>query len=311
MIKMQVDIGNLKLKNPVLVASGTFGYGDELSELFDVGQLGGIVTKSLTLKPRVGNPPPRIVETPCGMLNSIGLANIGVDRFIAEKLPILRNFKTAIIVNVAGKRVEDYPEVVKRIEDAGGVDAYEINISCPNVKEGGLEFGTSREITGKIVSSVRKVTGKTLIVKLTPNVTKVSEIAKVCKDEGADAVSLINTVVGMAIDIKTRKPKLSTITGGLSGPAIKPIAIAKVFEVFQNVDIPIIGIGGIMNWMDAVEFLIAGARAVQVGTANFVDPTASIQILNGIISYCEENGISDINDLIGSIVIEQAQEHIK
>jgi dihydroorotate dehydrogenase (NAD+) catalytic subunit len=311
MIKMQVDIGNLKLKNPVLVASGTFGYGDELSELFDVGQLGGIVTKSLTLKPRVGNPPPRIVETPCGMLNSIGLANIGVNRFIAEKLPILRNFKTAIIVNVAGKRVEDYPEVVKRIEDAGGVDAYEINISCPNVKEGGLEFGTSREITGKIVSSVRKVTGKTLIVKLTPNVTKVSEIAKVCKDEGADAVSLINTVVGMAIDIKTRKPKLSTITGGLSGPAIKPIAIAKVFEVFQNVDIPIIGIGGIMNWMDAVEFLIAGARAVQVGTANFVDPTASIQILNGIISYCEENGISDINDLIGSIVIEQAQEHIK
>jgi dihydroorotate dehydrogenase (NAD+) catalytic subunit len=311
MIKMQVDIGNLKLKNPVLVASGTFGYGDELSELFDVGQLGGIVTKSLTLKPRVGNPPPRIVETPCGMLNSIGLANIGVDRFIAEKLPILRNFKTAIIVNVAGKRVEDYPEVVKRIEDAGGVDAYEINISCPNVKEGGLEFGTSLEMTGKIVSSVRKVTGKTLIVKLTPNVTKVSEIAKVCKDEGADAVSLINTVVGMAIDIKTRKPKLSTITGGLSGPAIKPIAIAKVFEVFQNVDIPIIGIGGIMNWMDAVEFLIAGARAVQVGTANFVDPTASIQILNGIISYCEENGISDINDLIGSIVIEQAQEHIK
>ena len=311
MIKMQVDIGNLKLKNPVLVASGTFGYGDELSELFDVGQLGGIVTKSLTLKPRVGNPPPRIVETPCGMLNSIGLANIGVDRFIAEKLPILRNFKTAIIVNVAGKRVEDYPEVVKRIEDAGGVDAYEINISCPNVKEGGLEFGTSREMTGKIVSSVRKVTGKTLIVKLTPNVTKVSEIAKVCKDEGADAVSLINTVVGMAIDIKTRKPKLSTITGGLSGPAIKPIAIAKVFEVFQNVDIPIIGIGGIMNWMDAVEFLIAGARAVQVGTANFVDPTASIQILNGIISYCEENGISDINDLIGSIVIEQAHEHIK
>jgi dihydroorotate dehydrogenase (NAD+) catalytic subunit len=245
------------------------------------------------------------------MLNSIGLANIGVDRFIAEKLPILRNFKTAIIVNVAGKRVEDYPEVVKRIEDAGGVDAYEINISCPNVKEGGLEFGTSREMTGKIVSSVRKVTGKTLIVKLTPNVTKVSEIAKVCKDEGADAVSLINTVVGMAIDIKTRKPKLSKITGGLSGPAIKPIAIAKVFEVFQNVDIPIIGIGGIMNWMDAVEFLIAGARAVQVGTANFVDPTASIQILNGIISYCKENGISDINDLIGSIVIEQAQEHIK
>ncbi len=311
MIKMQVDIGNLKLKNPVLVASGTFGYGDELSELFDVGQLGGIVTKSLTLKPRVGNPPPRIVETPCGMLNSIGLANIGVDRFIAEKLPILMNFKTAIIVNVAGKRVEDYPEVVKRIEDAGGVDAYEINISCPNVKEGGLEFGTSREMTGKIVSSVRKVTGKTLIVKLTPNVTNVSEIAKVCKDEGADAVSLINTVVGMAIDIKTRKPKLSTITGGLSGPAIKPIAIAKVFEVFQNVDIPIIGIGGIMNWMDAVEFLIAGARAVQVGTANFVDPTASIQILNGIISYCEENGISDINDLIGSIIIEQAQEHIK
>ncbi len=311
MIKTQVDIGNLKLKNPVLVASGTFGYGDELCDLFDVSQLGGIVTKSLTLKPRIGNPPPRIVETPCGMLNSIGLANIGVDSFIAEKLPVLKNFKTAIIVNVAGKRVEDYCEVIKRVEDAGGVDAYEINISCPNVKEGGLEFGTSCEMTAKIVSSVRKVTDKTLIIKLTPNVTRISEIAKVCKDEGADAVSLINTVVGMAIDIKTRKPKLSTVTGGLSGPAIKPIAIAKVFEVFQNVDIPIIGIGGIMNWMDAVEFLIAGARAIQVGTANFVDPTASIQILNGIVSYCEENKISDINDLIGSIVIEQAQEHIK
>ncbi|CUS91667.1 dihydroorotate dehydrogenase, partial [Candidatus Kryptobacter tengchongensis] len=241
MIKTEVIIGKLRLKNPVLVASGTFGYGDELIGTVDISKLGGIVTKSLTLKPKIGNPPPRIAETPCGMLNSIGLANIGVDKFINEKLPILKNYDTAIIVNIAAKRVEDYCEIIRRLENAEGVSAYEINISCPNVKEGGLEFGTNPSMTAKIVSETRKLTDKTLIIKLTPNVTRISEFAKICKDEGADAVSLINTIVGMAIDIRTRKPKVATVTGGLSGPAIKPIALAKVFEVFQNVDIPIIG----------------------------------------------------------------------
>ncbi len=304
MIKTEVTIGKLTLKNPVLVASGTFGYGDELIDSIDINKLGGIVTKSLTLKPKEGNPPPRIAETPCGMLNSIGLANIGVDRFISEKLPVLRNFDTALIVSVAAKRIEDYCEIIRRLENFDEVDAYEINISCPNVKEGGLEFGTSLSMTAKVVSETRKTTDKTLIIKLTPNVTRISDFAKVCKEEGADAVSLINTVVGMAIDIRTRKPKLSTITGGLSGPAIKPIALAKVFEVFQNVDIPIIGIGGISTWEDAIEFMLAGARAIQVGTANFVDPTTPLQIISGIIKYCEENKIQDVNELVGSVLIE-------
>lgn len=306
MIKTEVTIGKLKLKNPVLVASGTFGYGDELLGTVDISRLGGIVTKSLTLKPKIGNPPPRVAETPCGMLNSIGLANIGVDKFIRDKLPILKKYDTAIIVNIAAKRVEDYCEIIRRLEDAGGANAYEINISCPNVKEGGLEFGTNPSMTAKIVSETRKLTDKTLIIKLTPNVTRISEFAKVCKEEGADAVSLINTIVGMAIDIRTRKPKVATITGGLSGPAIKPIAIAKVFEVFQNVDIPIVGIGGITTWEDAIEFMIAGARAIQVGTANFIDPTASLQIISGIIRYCEENKIQDINDIVGSIILESS-----
>ncbi|CUT02239.1 dihydroorotate dehydrogenase (NAD+) catalytic subunit [Candidatus Chrysopegis kryptomonas] len=304
MIKTEVTIGKLTLKNPVLVASGTFGYGDELIDSIDINKLGGIVTKSLTLKPKAGNPPPRIAETPCGMLNSIGLANIGVDRFINEKLPLLRNFDTALIVSIAAKRIEDYCEIIRRLENVDGADAYEINISCPNVKEGGLEFGTSLSMTAKVVSETRKTTDKTLIIKLTPNVTRISDFAKVCKEEGADAVSLINTIVGMAIDIRTRKPKLSTITGGLSGPAIKPIALAKVFEVFQNVDIPIIGIGGISTWEDAIEFMLAGARAIQVGTANFVDPTTPLQIISGIIKYCEENKIQDVNELVGSVLID-------
>ncbi|WP_143713329.1 dihydroorotate dehydrogenase [Candidatus Kryptobacter tengchongensis] len=305
-MKTEVIIGKLRLKNPVLVASGTFGYGDELIGTVDISKLGGIVTKSLTLKPKIGNPPPRIAETPCGMLNSIGLANIGVDKFINEKLPILKNYDTAIIVNIAAKRVEDYCEIIRRLENAEGVSAYEINISCPNVKEGGLEFGTNPSMTAKIVSETRKLTDKTLIIKLTPNVTRISEFAKICKDEGADAVSLINTIVGMAIDIRTRKPKVATVTGGLSGPAIKPIALAKVFEVFQNVDIPIIGIGGITTWEDAIEFMIAGARAIQVGTANFIDPNASLQIISGIIRYCEENKIQDVNDIVGSIILESS-----
>jgi len=211
---------------------------------------------------------------------------------------------TTIIVNIAAKRIEDYCEIIKRLEDTEGISAYEINISCPNVKEGGLEFGTNLEMTRQIVNATRKLTDKTLIIKLTPNVTRVSEFAKVCKEEGADAVSLINTIVGMAIDIKTRKPKISTITGGLSGPAIKPIALAKVFEVFQNVDIPIIGIGGITTWEDAIEFMIAGAKAIQVGTANFIDPSTPLQIISGLVKYCEENKVEDINEIVGSIIVE-------
>ena len=304
MIKTEVNIGGLKLKNPVLVASGTFGYGDEFIGLIDVNRLGGIVTKSLTLKPKVGNPPNRIAETPCGMLNSIGLENIGVDRFINEKLPILKTLDTAIIVNVAAKRIEDYCKIINKLDSCDGISAYEINISCPNVKEGGLEFGTDCDMTAKIVSAVRKVTERPIIIKLTPNVTRISDFARVCRDEGADAVSLINTVVGMAVDVWSRKPKLSTVTGGLSGPAVKPIAIAKVFEVYKSVDIPIIGIGGISTWEDAVEFMIAGARAVQIGTANFTNPETAIKIIDGIKSYCERMKIQDVNQIVGSIKLQ-------
>jgi dihydroorotate dehydrogenase (NAD+) catalytic subunit len=305
MVKTEILIGDLKLKNPVLVASGTFGYGDECLEIVDVSRLGGIITKSLTLRPRDGNPPPRVVETSCGMLNSIGLANIGVERFIAEKLPILRDLDTAIIVNIAARRVEDYCKLVSRLDEEDGIDGYELNISCPNVREGGIEFGTDCDMTAEIVGSVRRVTQRPLIVKLTPNVTKISDFARICKDEGADAVSLINTVVGMAVDVRTRKPKLSTVTGGLSGPAIKPIAIAKVYEVYKNVDIPIIGIGGIMSWEDAVEFMLAGARAIQVGTANFINPSVSVEIAEGIRRYCESNNINDVNEIVGAIRVEE------
>ncbi len=301
MIDTTVNIGKLILTNPVLVASGTFGYGDECSDLVDVSKFGGFITKSLSLKPRDGNPPPRLVETSSGMLNSIGLANIGVERFISEKLPILSKLKTKIIVNIAGSTIEEYEEILKRLEDNDGIDGYEINISCPNVREGGLSFGTKCETTAEITRRVRKLTTKTLIIKLTPNVTNISEFAQVVADEGADGVSLINTLVGMAVDINTRKPKLSTIAGGLSGPAIKPIALAKVYEVANSVQIPIIGVGGIMNASDAIEFLLVGATAVQIGTANFIDPATSIVVLNGIIEYCGQHSLLSVRELIGAI----------
>lgn len=305
MVNTSLQIGSLKIKNPVFVASGTFGYGDDCLDLVDVNLLGGIVTKSLSLKPRDGNPPPRIVETAGGMLNSIGLANIGVHKFIEEKLPILRTFETAIIANIAASSVDEYCTVLELLEGEDGIDGFEINVSCPNVKEGGLSFGTSREMTAEITRRLRRLTKKPLIIKLTPNVTHISEFARAVEEEGADAVSVINTVIGMAVDVKRRKPKLSTVTGGLSGPAIKPIALAKVYEVSRVVKIPIIGIGGITSAEDALEFLVAGARAVQIGTANYINPATGPLVAEGIQKFCEQNGINDVGELVGTLQVQE------
>lgn len=299
-LNLSVKIGSLELKNPVLTASGTFGYGLESKDFFDLNLLGGIVTKSLSLKPKKGNPPQRIVETPSGMLNAIGLANIGVENFINEKLPELKKFDTKIIVNIAANTIEEYVQCVE-ILDKEKIDAFEINVSCPNVKEGGLEFGRDLKKVGEIVSKVVAKTSKPVIVKLTPNVTNISDFALVAKEEGATAVSAINTFIGMAINIYSRKPKLSHNTGGLSGPAIRPLAVAKVFEIVQKVDIPVIGIGGIINYEDALEFLIVGAKAVQVGTHNFVDPQGPVKIIDGLKSYLKKMNLSNINEVIGSL----------
>jgi dihydroorotate dehydrogenase (NAD+) catalytic subunit len=301
MTKTSFIIRGVEFKNRVFVASGTFGYGDELKDLVDVNKLGGIVTKSLSLKPRDGNPPRRVVETPSGMLNSIGLANIGVQKFIEEKLPYLRELDTAVVVNIAASSVGEYCDVLAELDDQDGVDAYEINVSCPNVKEGGLSFGTDCAVTRQITERLRAMTEKPLLVKLTPNVTHISEFAKAVEEAGADAVSVINTVIGMAVDMKTKKPKLSTVTGGLSGPAIKPIALAKVYEVAQVVNIPIFGIGGIATVEDAIEFLLVGAAAVQVGTLNFVDPALGVRIADGLNSYADQQGLTDVGQLVGSL----------
>ena len=301
MVNTKVTIGSISLENPVLVASGTFGYGDDCVDLVDVNQLGGIITKSLSLKPREGNPPPRITETASGMLNSIGLANIGVEKFIEDKLPFLQKLSTSVIANIAASSIDEYCTVLSMLEEHEGIHGYEINVSCPNVKEGGLSFGTNCETTAEITRRLRVLTKKPLIIKLTPNVTHISDFARAVAGEGADAVSVINTLVGMAVDIKTRKPKLSTVTGGLSGPAIKPIALAKVFEVVHAVDIPVIGIGGIMTAEDAIEFLLVGAAAVQVGTANFIDPSAGVKIAHGIKEFCEQYNVDDVNKLVGTL----------
>jgi dihydroorotate dehydrogenase (NAD+) catalytic subunit len=300
-VKTSFTLRGVEFKNRVFVASGTFGYGDEVRTLVDVSRLGGIFTKSLSWKPRAGNPPQRIVETASGMLNSIGLANIGVHTFIEQKLPNLRALDTRIIANIAASSLQEYCDVLGLLEEQEGIAAYEINVSCPNVTEGGLTFGTDCSMTGKITASLRKLTNKALIIKLTPNVTHISEFARTVEAEGADAVSVINTLIGMAIDIKTRKPKLSTVTGGLSGPAIKPVALAKVYEVAKSVKIPIFGIGGIANAEDAIEFLLAGATAVQVGTMNFVDPAISVKIADGLAIYAHEHGISDMGALVGAL----------
>lgn len=303
-IDLSVKIGKLKLKNPVLLASGTVGYGNEISELTDLSRIGGIVTKSVSLKPRKGNPPQRIVETPSGMLNAIGLANVGVEVFIKEKIPFLKKLNTTLICNIAASSVEEYVECVKILNEEETISAFEINVSCPNVKEGGLIFGNDISSVGRITEQVRKETEKPIIIKLSPNVPKISDFAAVVKKEGGDAVSAINTLVGTSFDIYSRKPKIKNVTGGLSGPAIKPIALAKVLEIKRSVDIPIVGIGGIMNWKDAVEFMIVGASAIQIGTANFINPNVSNEVVDGLHEFCKSQNIKSITELIGSYQIE-------
>jgi dihydroorotate dehydrogenase (NAD+) catalytic subunit len=301
--RMRVDIGGIEIKNPVMTASGTFGYAREFEELVDLNRLGAIVVKGLSLEPSKGNPPPRIVETPCGMLNAIGLENVGLAAFVKEKLPFLRRLDTPVFVNVYGKSTKEYAELAARLEDIDGVSGIEVNISCPNVKSGGIAFGAYPESAADVVRTIRKQITKPLMVKLSPNVTDITEIAKSVEAEGADSISLINTITGMAIDIEARRPKLANITGGLSGPAIKPVALRMVWQVAQTVNVPVVGIGGIMTAKDALEFLIAGAVAVQVGTANFINPHATTDIIDGIETFLTERSISDISDIIATLEI--------
>ncbi len=303
-IDLSVNIGSLKLRNPVLLASGTVGYGDEISEFTDLNTIGGIVTKSLSLKPRKGNPPQRIVETHAGMLNAIGLANVGVEEFVKLKIPFLNTFDVPLICNIAASTIEEYVECTKILTAENTIDAFEINVSCPNVKEGGLEFGNDVKAVGRITEKVRAVTDKPLILKLSPNVSYIAHFAEVVKKEGGDAVSAINTLVGTAFDIYSFKPKISNINGGLSGPAIKPIALSKVLEISRKVDIPIIGIGGIMNWNDVIEFMIVGASAIQIGTLNFIDPSAPGKIVKELEDYCVQVGIKNLSEIIASYLIE-------
>lgn len=300
---LRVTINGLEFQNPVLTASGTFGYGEEFADLVDLNRLGGIIVKGTTGQARQGNPYPRMAETPMGMLNSVGLQNKGVDAFIAEIWPRIRHYRTNIIVNVSGSTVEEYEEVAAKLNEVDGIPAIELNISCPNVKEGGMAFGTSCPSAVAVTRAVRDVYHKTLIVKLSPNVTDIAEMARAVEGAGADAVSLINTLLGMAINAHTRKPLLSTVTGGLSGPAVKPVALRMVWQVYKAVKIPIIGLGGIMNATDAVEFMLAGATAIQVGTANFIDPAVTMKIIDGLEEYCIEHGIRHIGELTGALEV--------
>ncbi|MBR5983297.1 MAG: dihydroorotate dehydrogenase [Bacteroidales bacterium] len=301
MVNLNVDINGLKLKNPVLTASGTFGFGLEYADFVDLERLGGFIVKGTTLNPREGNPYPRMAETASGMLNAVGLQNKGVDYFCKETYPQLKDLKTNVLVNVSGSCIDDYVETARRIGELPNIPAIELNISCPNVKEGGMAFGTDPKSAGEVVSAVRKAYGKHLMVKLSPNVTNIVSIAKAVEDAGADSVSLVNTFLGMAIDVRTRRPKLSTITGGMSGPAIKPIAVRMVWQVAHNVKIPVCGLGGIVTAEDAIEFLLAGASCIQVGTANFLYPDATVRVLDGIELYCEKYGVKDISELIGGM----------
>jgi len=300
-VDLSVTIGPLELKNPVIAASGTFGYGLEYQSIVDLNLLGAIVVKGTSLAPKDGNPPPRIVETLSGMLNAIGLANIGVQAFIEEKLPLLRDLDTKIIVNIYGQRVEEYGELAAALKGVDGVDALEVNISCPNVDCGGMAFGTDPRISREVTRKVLEKTDKPVIVKLTPNVTDIRPIAMAVEEAGAHAISLINTLRGMAIDIETRRPVLANITGGLSGPAIKPVALHMVYQAAKAVNIPVIGGGGIADHRDALEFLIAGARAIEVGTTNFANPRATIDIMEGLRGFCSAQGISSIKEIIGSL----------
>lgn len=299
MADLTTHIGSLTLRNPVMTASGTFGYGLEYADLVDLGQLGGIIVKGTTLQPREGNPYPRMAETPQGMLNCVGLQNKGVDYFCEHIYPQVQSLPTQVIVNVSGNSPEDYAECARRINELEHIPAIELNISCPNVKHGGMAFGTSPEGAASVVKAVRAVYDKTLIVKLSPNVTSITDIALAAEAEGADAVSLINTLMGMAIDAEKRKRVLSIGTGGLSGPCVKPVALRMVWQVARSVHIPVIGLGGISNAVDAVEFLLAGASAVEIGTANFVDPTISAQVAQGIDEYLERHGFHSVKEIIG------------
>lgn len=301
MDNLKVQIGDLILKNPVMTASGTFGYGTEYADFIDLGRLGGIFVKGTTNEPRQGNNYPRMAETPSGMLNAVGLQNKGVDYFVEHIYPEIKDYDTRIIVNVSGSTIEDYVRCTEKLVGLDRIPAIELNISCPNVKEGGMAFGTSCESAAQVTKAVRKVFPKTLIVKLSPNVTDITEIARAVEAEGADSVSLVNTFLGMAIDAEKRKPKLSTITGGLSGACIKPIALRMVWQVFHAVKIPIIGMGGISNWEDAIEFILAGSTAIQIGTSNFIDPTVSVKVLEGIEDYMKRHNIAKIGDLIGQL----------
>jgi dihydroorotate dehydrogenase (NAD+) catalytic subunit len=302
-IDLSVNIGSLKLKNPVMLASGTVGYGNEISDFIDLSKIGGIVTKSISLKPRKGNPPQRIVETASGMLNAIGLANVGLDVFIEEKIPFLKKINSTLICNIAASSIEEYVKCVEILDTEESIKAFEINVSCPNVKEGGLIFGNDVKSVGRITELVRAKTSKPVIIKLSPNNSNIVDYAEIVKKEGGDAVSAINTLVGTSFDIYTGKPKIKNITGGLSGPAIKPVALAKVLEISRMVDIPIIGIGGIVNWKDAVEFMIVGASAFQIGTINFINPKAGIEIIDGLEKYCQETSTQNLSDLIATRII--------
>lgn len=301
MAQLGVKIGNLKLNNPVLTASGTFGYGEEFADFIDLNALGGFIVKGTTLEPRQGNDYPRMVETPSGMLNAVGLQNKGVDYFIENIYPRLTQYSSEIIVNISGSAIEDYAKVAEKLNTLPRINAIEVNISCPNVKTGGMAFGTTTTGAAAVTKAVREAFDKTLIVKLSPNVTDITEIARAVEAEGADAVSLINTLMGMAIDVERQKPYLSTVTGGLSGAAVRPVAVRMVWQVHKAVKIPIIGLGGIMSGRDAMEFILAGATAIEVGTANFINPKVTVEIVDYINDYCQRHGVSDINQLIGII----------
>lgn len=301
MVDLKLNIGNLQLKNPVMTASGTFGYGEEFADFIDLNELGGIVVKGTTLNHREGNPYPRMVETPSGMLNAVGLQNKGINYFIDEIYPRIKDFDTNVIVNVSGASINDYIAVCEKLNELDKIPAIELNISCPNVKQGGMAFGTTCHGAAEVVKECRKAYNNTIIVKLSPNVTDITEIAKSVEEEGADAVSLVNTFLGMAINTETRKPYLSTITGGLSGPCIKPIAVRMVWQVYKSVKIPIIGLGGIMNGKDAIEFILAGASAIEIGTANFIDPQVTVKTINYIKEYMIRHKINSVKELIGAI----------
>lgn len=303
MADLKVNIGTLRLKNPVLTASGTFGYGEEFADFVDLTRLGGFIVKGTTLHPREGNPYPRMAETPMGMLNAVGLQNKGVHYFVEHIYPRLKDLDTNVIVNVSGSSVEDYRETAAIINELENIPAIELNISCPNVKHGGMTFGVHPEAAAEVVSAVRSAYHKTLIVKLTPNVTDITEIAKAVEGAGADSISLINTMLGMAIDAERRKPLLSTVTGGLSGPCVKPVALRMVWQVAKAVKVPVVGLGGIMNATDAIEFLLAGATAIELGTANFIDPAITVKVVDGINDYLDRHGFKSVQEIIGALEV--------